>query len=107
VWGELTGIDLPPAIVEREFQHNNSMLEAAASGMGVAVVPWAFVAPDVASGRLVAPFGFAPRTSKFVFLRPSGRKDAAVDAFRDWLVAEGEVSPRPIPSTDPGAGTRR
>lgn len=107
VWGELSGVDLPPASVEREFQHNNSMLEAAASGMGVAVVPWAFVAPDIAGGRLVAPFGFLPRTSKFVFLRPAGRKDAAVDAFRDWLVAEGEISPPPIPLTDPAAGTRR
>ena len=96
VWGDLSGVDLPPAAVEREFQHNNSMLEASASGMGVAVVPWAFVAPDIASGRLVAPFGFAPRTSKFVFLRPVGRKDPAVDAFRDWLVAEGAVSPEPF-----------
>lgn len=34
---------------------------------------------------------------------PEGRKDAAVDAFRDWLVAEGARSPSPpIPSTDPG-----
>ncbi len=107
VWGELTGVDLPPATVEREFAHNNSMLEAAASGMGVAVVPWAFVAPDIAAGRLVAPYGFAERSSRFVFLRPAGREDAAVDAFRDWLVAEGAVSPPPIPSTGPDAGTRR
>jgi len=103
VWGELVGIRLPPAPQEREFQHNNSMVEAAAAGMGVAIAPWAFVAPDIQAGRLVAPFGFAERPSRFVFLRPEGRPDAAVDAFRDWLVAEGSVSPGPpIPSTDPG-----
>ena len=96
VWSELTEIDLPPATVEREFAHNHSMIEAAASGMGVAIAPWAFVAPDIAAGRLVAPFGFVERPSRFVFLQSMGRKDAAVDAFRDWLVEAGRVSPAPV-----------
>lgn len=103
VWSELVGVRLPASPQSREFQHNNSMIEAAAAGMGVAIAPWAFVAPDIQAGRLVAPFGFAERPSKFVFLRPEGRPDASVDAFRDWLVSEGSVSPSPpIPSTGPG-----
>ncbi|MBU2418585.1 MAG: LysR family transcriptional regulator [Alphaproteobacteria bacterium] len=102
VWSDLTDVALPPPAVEREFAHNHSMIEAAVAGMGVAIAPWAFVAPDIAAGRLVAPFGFALRPSQFAFLRPAGRKDPALDAFRDWLVAEGAVSPPPIPSTDPG-----
>jgi len=102
VWSELVGATLPPATVEREFQHNNSMIEAAAAGMGVAIAPWAFVAPDIESGRLVAPFGFALRTSRFAFLRPVGRPDASVDAFRDWLVDQGGLSPPPpTPWTGP------
>ena len=101
VWSELIDRPLPKASVEREFGHNHSMIEAAASGMGAAIVPWAFVAPDIAAGRLVAPFGFAERPSTFVFLRPKGRADASVDAFRDWLVAEGAATPSPTPSTDP------
>ena len=105
-WSDLVGVGLPPAPLEREFQHNNSMIEAAAAGMGVAIAPWAFVAPDITSGRLVAPFGFAERPSRFVFLRPEGRPDGSVDAFRDWLVEEGAVSPPPTPSTGPDAGTR-
>lgn len=107
VWSELTGVHLPPAEVDREFAHNHSMIEAAASGMGVAIAPWVFVEPDIAAGRLIAPYGFALRPSQFAFLRPTGRKDTAVDAFRDWLVAEGAVSPPPTPSTGPDAGTRR
>lgn len=103
VWSELTGVVLPPAGIEREFGHNHSMIEAAAAGMGAAIAPWVFVAPDIAAGRLVAPFGFALRPSQFAVLRPAGRKDAAVDAFRDWLVAEGAASPPPIPSTGPAA----
>ena len=106
VWSDLVGVTLPPAPLEREFQHNNSMIEAAVAGMGAAIAPWAFVAQDIAGGRLTAPFGFAERPSKFVFLRPEGRADAAVDAFRDWLVAEGAVSPPPILSTGPASGTR-
>lgn len=103
IWSDLVGVRLPSAPQEREFQHNNSMIEAAVAGMGVAIVPWAFVAPDVVAGRLVAPFGFAERPSWFVFLRPEGRPDASVDAFRDWLIAEGSVSPGPpTPSTGPG-----
>jgi LysR family glycine cleavage system transcriptional activator len=101
-WAALVGLDLPPAKVEREFAHNHSMVEAAVSGMGVAIAPWAFVAPDVKAGRLAAPFGFVERPSWFAFLRPEGRRDPAVDAFRDWLVGQGEVSPPP-----PGAASGR
>lgn len=95
VWSELAGIRAGPARIEREFAHNHSMIEAAASGLGLAIAPWAFVAPDLASGRLVAPFGFVRRTSRFVFLRPTDRRSAAVDAFRDWLVAEGAATRQP------------
>ncbi|CAN5249588.1 LysR family transcriptional regulator [soil metagenome] len=102
VWSRLMGLTLPPAPVEREFGHNHSMVEAVAAGLGAAIAPWAFVAPDVTSGRLAAPFSFIARpTSRFVFLRPAGRKDAAVDAFRDWLVEQGQTSPLPTPWTGP------
>jgi DNA-binding transcriptional LysR family regulator len=101
-WSALAGVDLPATTNEREFAHNHSLVEAAVAGLGVAIAPWAFVAPDVMAGRLAAPFGFVQRPSWFAFLRPQGRKDAAVDGFRDWLVAEGERSPPPpIPSTGP------
>ncbi|WP_292071442.1 LysR substrate-binding domain-containing protein [Brevundimonas sp. UBA7534] len=101
-WGDLAGLELGPAAVEREFAHNHSLVEAAVSGLGVAIAPWAFVAPDIETGRLAAPFGFVERPSFFALLRPEGRKDGAVDAFRDWLVEEGRRSPPPpIPWTDP------
>ena len=95
VWSELSGVALQPASVEREFGHNHSMIEAAAAGLGLAIAPWAFVAPDLASGRLVAPFGFVRRTSRFVFLRPMDRRNPAVDVFRDWLVVQGAATIQP------------
>ncbi len=97
VWSELAGVEAGPARIEREFGHNHSLIEAAASGLGLAIAPWVFVAPDLASGRLVAPFGFVRRTSRFVFLRPTGRRNVAVDAFRDWLVAQGVATRQPEP----------
>lgn len=109
VWSELSGVAPGPASVQREFGHNHSMIEAAASGLGLAIAPWAFVAPDLENGRLVAPFGFVRRASRFVFLRPADRPSAAIDAFRDWLVAEGAATHQPepfaaaTPSTDPVA----
>ena len=63
---------------------------------------WAFVAPDIEAGRLMAPFGFVSRPSCFAFLRPERREDRAVAVFADWLVEAGRRSPAPpTPSTGP------
>lgn len=58
------------------------------------------MAPDIETGRLAAPFGFVERPASFVFLRPA-RPDPAMDAFQDWLIAEGAATPGP-PVTEPG-----
>ena len=94
-WAAANRLDLPPPTAEREFGHNHSLIEAAAAGLGAAVIPWSFGAPDIESGRLVAPFGFISRPASFVFLRPPGRADPAMDAFQDWLIAEGAATPPP------------
>lgn len=94
-WAAANGLDLPPPTAEREFGHNHSLIEAAAAGLGAAVIPWSFVAPDIESGRLAAPFGFTSRPASYVFLRPPHRADIATDAFQDWLIAEGAATPPP------------
>lgn len=86
---------LPAAASEQEFDHYFYMLEAAAAGLGVAVGPWAFVQRDLASGRLVAPLGFAPGQTWIVALTPrEGASDRAL-LFRDWLREEGASTPLP------------
>jgi DNA-binding transcriptional LysR family regulator len=95
-WIRDTGAEsLPLAVREQEFDHFFYMLEAAAAGLGVAVAPWAFAQRDLASGRLVAPLGFAPGQTWIVALTP--REGASPEAFlfRDWLVAEGTSTPLP------------
>lgn len=100
-WARAQGLDLPAPTVEREFGHNHSLIEAAAAGLGAAIIPWSFVAPDIEAGRLAAPFGFIERPASFVFLRPPGRADAALAAFQDWLAAEGAATPGPSAVSPP------
>ena len=86
---------LPPAVREQEFDHFFYMLEAAAAGLGVAVAPWAFAQRDLASGRLIAPLGFAFGKARIVAVTPPEGCTPEAAVFRDWLVAEGASTPLP------------
>jgi LysR family glycine cleavage system transcriptional activator len=72
------------------FSHAMLALEAAAEGMGVALGMRVLAGPDLAAGRLVAPFEFSlPLTYAYYIVSDepaSGRSDVA--AFRNWLLAE-------------------
>lgn len=46
-------------VTTRIFDHYHMTIEAALNSLGIAIAPWHLVAGDVASGRLVAPFGTA------------------------------------------------
>lgn len=94
-WAKRAGVALPASPDDREFEHNSYMLEAAAAGLGIAIAPWAFAAPDVEAGRLVAPFGFAPVEARYVLLHPAQTRNGAVEAFADWLREQGAATPRP------------
>jgi LysR family transcriptional regulator, glycine cleavage system transcriptional activator len=71
-------------------------VQAALEGLGIALLPLALVADDIARGVLAAPLGVAPidDTSYFVLAaaRPAPRSAAA--RCIDWLQAEGAQSMR-------------
>jgi DNA-binding transcriptional LysR family regulator len=94
-WEAAAGVALPPAAVNREFDHYFYMLEAAAAGQGVALSPFAFVENDRAAGRLVAPWGLVPGQAQVCALTPRGRATRAARRFRDWLVAQGAATASP------------
>ncbi|RAK57123.1 LysR substrate-binding domain-containing protein [Phenylobacterium deserti] len=96
-WAGRAQLVLPPARLERQFEHNSYMLEAAAAGLGVGIAPWAFAAPDVERGRLAAPFGFEPVNARFVFLRPRLADNPTAEAFGAWLQEQGAQTPMPGP----------
>jgi DNA-binding transcriptional LysR family regulator len=74
---------------QRSFEHFYLMIQAAAVGLGVAVVPHMLAINDLESGRLVAPLGFVPGPRQlFLWIAPhlGSRKD--VKALERWLTRE-------------------
>jgi DNA-binding transcriptional LysR family regulator len=94
-WSKAVKTPLPSVAVERSFDHFSHAQEAAAGGLGVAVSPWAFVADDLAAGRLIAPLGFVRMPGSMVLARPAGRSQPALDRFGEWLVEQGARMPPP------------
>jgi DNA-binding transcriptional LysR family regulator len=71
------------------FEHTYFMLEAAASGLGVAIGSYPLVQHDLESGRLVAPLGFVPTGNSYCLLHARKPTNAAkIAAFRAWIAAE-------------------
>lgn len=66
-WLKLSGMKLPQSR-DQYFDHFFLCFEAAVSGLGVAVLPYAVAADALADGRLVAPFGFAADGSDYVLI---------------------------------------
>lgn len=103
-WARLADVDLPPASLDRAFQRNSYMLEAAAAGLGIAVAPWAFAQNDIERGRLVAPWGFQREGAEFVYLRPAAVENRMAERFGVWLREQGRASPEP-PAPTAAAGS--
>lgn len=76
------------------FEHFYFALEAATSGLGVAIAPWPLVIDDVQAGRLVAPFGFVDSGQRYVVLQRS-RSGKLARKFVSWLASEGKTLPAP------------
>lgn len=84
-WASLTGRGAGDALATtRIFDHYHMTIEAALNSLGIAIAPWHLVAGDVASARLVAPFGAAD--SNYVYAvevaRPGKPK---IRDFVNWL----------------------
>ncbi|MBB6211108.1 LysR substrate-binding domain-containing protein [Novispirillum itersonii] len=101
VWQEwfrlLDAADTPAMAATRMFDHLHLTLEAALTGLGVAVAPWHLVAADVRAGRLVAPLGFRPSGYRYAVQtdRPSRPK---VRHFIGWLRDQAAADDGPPPT---------
>lgn len=84
-WGRLTGKGVADtAAATRIFDHYHMTIEATLNGLGIAIAPWHLVAEDVASGRLVAPFGST--ASNYVYAVAVRRSDQPKTRhFVNWL----------------------
>ena len=89
-WLRINGVTGVDPTAGQRFETFYFLLQAAASGFGVAIGPQPLVADDIAAGRLVAPFGFVPRGLSMYVVYPKARAtEPQLMAFRDWLLETG------------------
>jgi DNA-binding transcriptional LysR family regulator len=67
------------------FEHLYYLLEAALSGLGVAIAPELLVADDIANGRLLAPWGFVETPNQLALWSPARQPQSQVRELADWL----------------------
>lgn len=73
------------------FDHFYFSLQAAASGLGVAIASFAMVRPELESGALTAPFGFAKDRSNYCLLAPAVNPDEQrVATLLSWLAQKAK-----------------
>ena len=83
-------MELPPESLQQTqaLPHLYFLLEAAAAGLGVAIAPQPLVADDLASGRLLAPWGFRETSARWVLASSRHADDSRIEALADWLRTE-------------------
>jgi len=73
------------------YEHFYFTLQAAASGLGIAIGPYAMVRQDLESGVLVAPFGFTRDRSNYCLLAPArNTSDPRIATLASWLAGKSE-----------------
>ena len=89
-WIRASRLDYRGTIQGVRFAHTAMLINAAVSGLGLAVAPTVLVARDLKSGALHAPLGPPVRTGDSYYVVFPERKAhfPAVKAFRDWLMRE-------------------
>ncbi|MFS3136862.1 LysR family transcriptional regulator [Gluconacetobacter sacchari] len=78
--------DIPAPRDVRLYDHHFMMLEAAASGLGIALSPRIIAADDIANGRLLAPVGFDADGTSYGLIRPrSAQMTESMEVLERWL----------------------
>lgn len=87
----LEGIGIVPSAGDMgnasEYDHYYFAIEAAASGLGACAVPYHLVLDDLATGRLIAPFGFVETGYRYIARRHRRDNKLAIQ-FCAWLKNE-------------------
>lgn len=84
-WARLQGLDPGALRFQPGFAHLYYLLEAAIAGLGIAIAPQQLVSEDLASGRLLAPWGFSETGGAWILCAPSDSADPRIGLLADWL----------------------
>jgi LysR family transcriptional regulator, glycine cleavage system transcriptional activator len=88
-WFSATGVDKVAGVADGTYDHFYLLIQAAVCGLGIALVPQMLVMDDLKSGKLCAPFGFAPGPRQLVlWVAPHLRTHTDVAQLERWLTAE-------------------
>jgi DNA-binding transcriptional LysR family regulator len=87
-WAQAIGVAPAQLSMAQAYPHLYHLIEAAVAGRGLAIAPEPLVADDLASGRLVAPWGFVDSSAEWVLATPSRMPAERSEALALWLKAE-------------------
>ena len=88
-WAERAGMSGLDAEAGITFNDENSAIQAAIAGQGVALLSLALVAAELASGALIQPFGPALEGLRYDLVYPSGAEiRPPVAVLRSWVMTE-------------------
>ena len=97
-WFALKGVETAGAVPGTMYDQFSAIIQAALHGLGVALLPDYLAEQDVATGRLVAPFGPATEMpGAYYLVWPQDKaRHPPLALFRDWL--SGQAQPEdPLP----------
>lgn len=84
-WAARVGLDADGLRMGTGFEHLYYLLEAAVAGLGIAIAPEPLVADDIATGRLLAPWGFVETDAQWVLCAPKRTANPRIDRLAEWL----------------------
>lgn len=87
-WANAMGLPSESLQQAQALPHLYFLLEAATAGLGVAIAPQPLVADDLASGRLLAPWGFRETSARWVLASSRRMDDGRIEALAAWLRTE-------------------
>ena len=85
-WTQAQQLEASALTYAQGFEHLYYLLEAAVSGLGVAIAPEHLVRSDIANGRLIAPWGFVETSAKLVLLTRKNQYRQHAQQLAQWLI---------------------
>ena len=88
LWFKAAGVK-PPGLRGWMFDSSRALVEAAVQGAGVALVPVAMFAREIADGRVVQPFAITASVGSYWLTHLKSRAETpSMNAFRTWILAD-------------------
>lgn len=85
IWFERSNLNVQTKSNDRYFDRLNLMIEAAVSGLGIAIAPQILVEKEILNGRIIAPFGFIECDYNFYAIVRKNSANSAVMNIVNWL----------------------